>query len=126
MITWILIVGIIILVIGIFFSILGGVEKFHLYRTSEIWLALFIIGLIMVVFGIGIIFFAFFFDRKKLVSFNSLNAEKYWVVNVQWPFGLLNMMKPQEPQVIIKEKQSLGRMIDTMPVIVSAPLKKMS
>ena len=122
--TWILIIGIAVFIFGLFLAIVGGVERFHLYRENELWLAAFVIGIIMIVFGIGFMVFAFFFDRKRLVTSKSLKADNFWTVNIQWPFGMLNMMRPQETKVVIKEKQTLGRMIDTVPVVISAPLKR--
>jgi hypothetical protein len=67
-----LIIGIILIVIAIVFIFVGGWEKFHLQRENNAWLALFIVGWIIFVFGAGLILLAIFSNKKAKVPLDKL------------------------------------------------------
>jgi hypothetical protein len=116
--AWILLIGIILFIIGLFLSIIGGIEKFKLNREDDFWLVLFILGLITIAFSIGFIVFSYMIDKKKFLS-PQMDSSKYWTINLRWPTNFINQ---QIPKVIVEKpiiQQQIGTFVEK---VVSPPL----
>jgi hypothetical protein len=114
--AWVLLLGVILLIIGIFLATIGGIEKFSLERTDPLWLVLFVLGMIVIFFSIGFIIFAYIIDKKSVYN-PYKELDNFYNISVKWPAGFLN---PPKPEVITIKQQPIGQFIET---VISPPLK---
>ena len=113
---WVLLLGIILLIIGIFLATVGGIEKFSLQRKDDLWLILFILGMVTIFFSIGFIIYAYIVDKKS--KYNPLyDMNNYYNISFKWP---VNFLQPPQEKVVVKEQVSIGRFLEP---IISPPLK---
>ena len=114
--AWILLLGITLLIIGIFLATIGGIEKFSLEREDNLWFILFILGMVIIIFSIGFIIYAYIIDKKSIYN-PYKEMDNYWNISVRWP---TNLTKTPETKVVTIQEQSLGRLIEP---VISQPLK---
>jgi len=112
---WILLLGIILLVIGIFLAAIGGIEKFSLERKDDIWLIVFILGMVTIGFSIGFVIYAYMVDKKSKYSLSD-DMDKYYSISFRWPTSFL---QPPAEKVVVKEQVSVGRFLEP---VISPPL----
>lgn len=113
---WILLLGIILLIIGVFLAAFGGIEKFSLERKDDIWLIVFILGMVTIGFSIGFIIYAYIVDKKS--KYNPLtDLDNFYNISFRWP---VNFLQPPQEKVVVKEQVSVGRFLEP---VISPPLK---
>ena len=71
------IIGSVIIVISLIIAIVGGLEKFHLERKNNAWLAMFIVGMIGIVAGIVLVLLGVYSNRRKKININKFLTRPY-------------------------------------------------
>jgi hypothetical protein len=71
------ILGSVIILISLIISIVGGLEKFHLERKNNAWLAMFIVGMIGIVAGIVLVLLGVYSNRRKKININKFLTRPY-------------------------------------------------
>lgn len=113
--VWILLLGVTLLIIGIFLATIGGIEKFSLKREDTLWLVIFLVGILIILFSLVFILYAYIVDTKsrKMISSDS----PFLTIRVPWPTNLLNTSK--ETKVVEVKPEILGSFV---PTKLSEPL----
>jgi len=114
--VWILLLGVTLLIIGIFLAVIGGIEKFKLKREDTLWLVLFLIGVLIILFSLVFILYAYIVDKKA--RYVSLPDTSTFTIKVPWPTNLLNASKTEKTVVEVKP-EILGSFV---PTVISEPL----
>ena len=66
--SWSIVIGSIIIIISLIITIVGGLEKFHLQKKNDAWLALFVVGMIGIIAGAILLAIGFYSNRAKKIS----------------------------------------------------------